>query len=79
MDLHVIFRISEFFDTNLRGGATTDSFFRLKHLLFLRLRLRVSDLICIVAHTSPLKEKGDQYYDGIGPLFVIAGNQFNKR
>ena len=47
----------EFFDNNLHGGATTDSFFQLKQLVFLRLHLDVSDVMCIVTHTSPLRTK----------------------
>ena len=39
----------------VRGVATTDSFFRFKHLVFLRTHWCVSDVICIVTHTSPLK------------------------
>ena len=46
---------SEFFDNNPCGVITTDSFFRLKHLVFSRPHWHVSDVICIVTHTSALK------------------------
>ena len=46
------------------------------------LRPSVSEVICMVTHTSPLFlpafKNGDQYF-GVGPLCPTTGNQFNKR